>query len=71
MGPYVIHEISTSGALRLTTMDEVEMPKWISGCRIKKFLEPLTLEMLEHLHKAKEQALASQSVKQKALVEAK
>ncbi len=54
MGPYLIHDISTSGALRLATLDGEQMPNWISGCRVKKYYEPLTLEMLERMHKAKE-----------------
>ena len=32
MGPYVIHDISTSGALRLATLDGEKMPNWVSGC---------------------------------------
>ena len=54
LGPYVVHDISTSGALRLATIDGEHMPNWISGCRVKKYLEPLTREMLERLHQANE-----------------
>ena len=36
MGPYEIHDISNSGALRLATLDGEQMPNWISGCRVKK-----------------------------------
>ena len=71
MGPYVIHNISTSGALRLATIDGEQMPNWISGCRVKKYLEPLTLDMLERLHKAKERANASNKKRQDAITEAK
>ena len=56
MGPYVIQAISTSGSLRLATLAGKQMPNWTSGCRVKKYLEPLTMEMLEHMHKAKERA---------------
>ena len=71
MGPYVIQDISTSGALRLATIDGEQMPNWISGCRVKKYLEPLTLEMLERMHKAKERARASDQKKHTAIAEAK
>ena len=54
MGPYEIHDISNSGALRLATLDGEKMPNWISSCRVKKYLEPLTMEMLEKLHENKE-----------------
>ena len=30
LGPYAIHDISTSGALRLATIDGEQMPNWIS-----------------------------------------
>ena len=71
MGPYVIHDISTSGALRLATLDGEQMPNWISGCRVKKYLKPLTIEMLECIHKAKERAQTSLHLKQVAQHEAK
>ena len=54
MGPYVIQDISTSGSLPLATLDGEKMPNWISGYRVKKYLEPLTLEMLEKFHENKE-----------------
>ena len=64
MGPYVIHDISTSGALRLATLDGEKMPNWISDCRVKKYLWPLTIDMLERIHKAKERAQKSLQFKQ-------
>ena len=71
MGPYVIHDISTSGALRLATLDGEQMPNWISGYQVKKYLRPLTIEMLERIHKAKERAQASLQLKQAAQQESK
>ena len=71
MGPYVIQDISTSGALRLATLDGVQMPNWISGCRVKKYLRPLTMEMLEQMHNTKERAQISHQEKQVAQIEAK
>ena len=54
MGPFVIHELSASGAVQLATLDGEPMANWISGCRIKKYHEPLTQEILQRLHNAKE-----------------
>ena len=66
MGPYAIHDISTSGALRLATLDGEKMPNWISGYQVKKYLRPLTIEILEHVHKAKRRAQTSLQMKQAA-----
>ena len=52
-GPYVIHDISTSGAIRLATLDGEQMLNWMSGCRLKKYHETLTPDMLERIHAAK------------------
>ena len=52
-GPCVIEEISSSGAVKLSTLDGEIMSNWISGCRVKKYYTPLTTKELEHLHKAK------------------
>ena len=35
-GPYVISRLSSSGAIKLSTLDGEEMANQISGCRIKK-----------------------------------
>ena len=53
MGPYVIHQLSASGAVQLATLDGEPMANWISGCRVKKYHEPLTPEILQRLHNAK------------------
>ena len=71
MGPYVIHDISTGGALHLATLDGEQMPTWISGFQVKKYLKLLMLEVLEWLHNTKEQAQCSLQMKQQALMEAK
>ena len=52
-GPYVISGLSSSGAVKISTLDGEEMPNWISGCRIKKYNIPLTQTELDRLHKAK------------------
>ena len=71
MGPYVIHDISTSGALRLATLDGEQMPSWINGCGVKKYYKPLTYEMMEWLHKSKERKKRGEHVKEQAQIEAK
>ena len=71
MGPYVIHDISTSGALRLATLYGEQIPNWISGYWVKKYLRPLTIDMLECIHKAKESVQTSLQLKQAAQQEAR
>ena len=56
MGPYVIHNLLSSGAVYLATLDEEPMTSWISGCRLKKYHEPLTQDMLQRLHTTKERS---------------
>ena len=51
--PYVISGLSSSGAIKLLTLDKEKMANWISGCRVKKYNAPLTTEELEHFHKAR------------------
>ena len=50
---YVISNLSSSRALKLSTLEGEEMPNWISGCRIKKYNKPLTQHELNMLHQAK------------------
>ena len=71
MGPYVIHDLSTSGAVHLATLDGEPIANWISGCRIKKFHEPLTQEILARLHAAKSRKERLENAKQEAQAEAK
>eukprot|EP00250_Pteridium_aquilinum_P030065 c40593_g1_i1 orf=3-197(-) len=54
MGPFFIHPISPSGEIKLATLDGQEMSNWISGYRLKKYHLPLTPEMLEREHAAKQ-----------------
>ncbi|MCO5593608.1 hypothetical protein L7F22_047623 [Adiantum nelumboides] len=53
-GHYVIHDISSSEAIKLATLEGEEMPNWISGYKLKKYHLPLTTEMLAKIHSAKE-----------------
>ncbi|MCO5580816.1 hypothetical protein L7F22_034688 [Adiantum nelumboides] len=69
-GPYVIHDISPSGAIKLATLEGEEMPNWISGCRLKKYHLPLTTEMLAKIHSAKERKNKLKETKAQAQEEA-
>ena len=52
-GPYVISNLSSSGAVKLSTLKGEEIPNWISGCHIKKYNKSLTQNELNLLHQAK------------------
>ena len=71
MGPYLIHDLSPSGAVHLATLDGVPMANWISVCRLKKYKEPLTEEILKKLHATKERKKKHQNMKSAAQKEAK
>ena len=71
MGPYLIHNLSPSGAVHLATLDGVPMANWISGCRLKKYKEPLTEEILKRLHATKERKKKHEKMKSLAQQEAK
>ncbi|MCO5610490.1 hypothetical protein L7F22_064729 [Adiantum nelumboides] len=70
-GPYVIHDISSSGAIKLATLEEEDMLNWISGYRLKKYHLPLTSDMLAKIHSAKEQKNKIEETKAHAQEEAK
>ena len=52
-GPNVIFNLSSSGAMKLSTLEGEEMPNWINGCHIKKYNKPLTQNELNLLHQGK------------------
>ena len=52
-GPYVISNLSSSEAVKLSTLEGEEMLNWISGYCIKKYNKPLTQNELNMLHQAK------------------
>ena len=52
-GPYVISGLSTTRVFKLSTLEEEEMPNWISGCWLKKCYTSLTQAQLKMLHEAK------------------
>lgn len=70
-GPYVISSISSSGVVKITTLDGEKMPNGISGCRIKNYTMALTTEQLNRLHKAKWHAEKHKLVAEMAQEEAR
>ena len=66
----MISGLSSSGAVKLSTLDGEEMANWISGCRIKKYNTPLTIEELECLHKARWRQEKKKSIAEMAQEEA-
>ncbi|WP_176691493.1 DDE-type integrase/transposase/recombinase, partial [Enterobacter cloacae complex sp. GF14B] len=71
MGPLVIKDLSPSGAVKLATLDGEEMPNWISGCRVKKYLLPLTQDMLLKIHQEKLRVQKKKMIVEEAQAEAK
>ena len=47
------------------------MLNWMSGCRIKKYHETLTSDMLECIHVAKQQKDKAETIKEEALRESR
>ncbi|RYA38660.1 hypothetical protein [Enterobacter cloacae complex sp. GF14B] len=66
MGPFVISDLSQSGAVKLATLAGEEIPNWISGCRLKKYHLPLTQDMLQQIHQGKQQMKEKQRVREEA-----
>ena len=52
LGPFVISDITSGGAVRLETLEGQQMANYINGCRLRLYHKPLTDQMLE-LHAAK------------------
>ena len=66
-GPFVIHSLSPSGAVQLATLEGEPMANWISGgCRLKKYHLPLTDEMLQQIHMAKQRKNEKEVIKEHA-----
>lgn len=71
LGPNVINEITTGGAVRLKTLQGEPMPSFINGSCLKRYHEPLTPEMLASMHAAKIRKEAELQLKLQAQKEAK
>jgi len=52
LGPFVVLELNTSGAVRLETLYGVPMGDYINGSHLKRYEEPLTDELIQRLHAA-------------------
>lgn len=52
LGPFVVSELNTSGAVRLETIDGEPMENFINGSSLKQYEESLTEDMLVCLHAA-------------------
>ena len=71
MGPFVVNQLSTSGAVFLKTLEGAQMPNFINGNRLKCYEGPLMTEkMLEHLHRAKTYKEGQRLLKEEAQKEA-
>ena len=70
LGPYVIHSLLSSGAVKLAILDGEEMSTFINGSPIKEFYEPLTQPMLEQIHSAKTKKEALKTLKRESQEEA-
>lgn len=71
LGPFVINELSSSGAVRLETLDGAPMANFINDSRLKKYEEPLMQDMLTQLHAAKKQREGLEMLKREAQEEAR
>ena len=47
---YVINTITNGGAVHLETLDGEQMTNFINGSRLRRYMKPLTNEILECLH---------------------
>ncbi|MCO5548049.1 hypothetical protein L7F22_001505 [Adiantum nelumboides] len=71
IGPYVINTITNGGAVRLETLEGEQMANFINGSRLRRYHEPLTDEILERLHAAKNKKERNEQIKIEAQEEAK
>ena len=71
LGPFVILDITTGGAIKLETLDGEPMANFINGSCLKRYHEPLTPEILSRLHKAQTKKAALQQMKEQAQIEAR
>ena len=45
-GPYVVSEITKTGACRIRTLEGLDIPRFMNGSKLKRYYGPLTLEAL-------------------------
>ena len=71
LGPHVINDITSGGAVCLETLEGEPMANFINGSCLKRFHEPLTEEMLEKMHAARTRKEALETMKKEAQEEAR
>ena len=70
LGPFVVSKLTSSGAVRLETLDGAQMPNFINGSHLKKYENPLTAEMIMLLHRSKTYKAGLERLKEEAQKEA-
>ena len=70
MWPFVINDISPSGAIILKTLGKEIMANWINGNLLWLYKLPLTFEMLETMHATKNKKETIEQKKLKAQMKA-
>lgn len=63
LGPFVINDITSAGAIRLEILEEEPMANYINGSRLHIYNEPLTTCMLEMLHAGKRRKIVAEKLK--------
>ena len=67
----MINSISPNGLIRLETFDGEPMANYINGSCLCVYNEPLTVDMLNRMHAAKNKKVAQQQMVKEAQEEAK
>ena len=70
LGPFVINELNSSGAVRLETLDGEQMDNFINGSHLRLYNEPLTQEMMNRMDAAKTRQARAALLKKEAQEEA-
>ena len=71
LGPFVINSISSSGLIRLETLDGEPIANYLNGSCLHVYNEPLTLDMLNRMHATKNRKETHQRMIKEAQEEAK
>ena len=49
LGPFVVSELTTSGEVKLETLEGAQMPNFVNGSHLKKYELPLIEKMMTQL----------------------
>ena len=69
-GPFVVNELTISGAVRLEMLEGAQMPNFVNGSHLKKYKLPLTEQRMTQLQKAKTYKEGLAKLKEQARKEA-